>query len=1007
MKKILFLLLCTVSIYGQTYQNPTFGTITAKTSPLNATSEFITTTSSTGEQGKILGENITLSVIPPVTHFTPVTSNIKGYFQGVDQALGNIVATTAGITTRLWLTADQTTITAGTFYRTNFVNKGVIASAEQSVINDDNQKKYFTQDIIGDAYVTITTFPKGIYAGNLSVSASPNSAQQRFTVEVYKCNNAGTPIASGISGAVTGDLGVTVITILDSGLLTLADGSVTNVPVSNTVEFPFTVNVGERVRYHISAEKVGTAASNITEKLYLGTSYNSYIDVPVPLNTSSVQNLSNVDGATTTDALNNLNTAVLNKEDKTREKLIYSTNFISVADLSVSGAFTIVSTGLKSPASGTFGTTYAAYPKRTDLDSDVTRAIVTVNNASSVFGLIRKPFVSGIVGGTKASINGSTNTISIYKGWDGTNTNPGVSVSATIPFSLVVGKQYLLELKKVSGAVKTFSITDISSQQSISITANNEIDWAGSGWDYPAVSFESGDVTFNQLSFASELPANGLVMFSGDSYTEGSSVYNIGLGSYNKRWDKLAYDALQGNAIISGKGGDTALDLLNRNDIDFFKSRYHMFLIGANDSNYATWKTSYDAFIAKILANGQIPVLVTIAPRADRQAFINTANAYIKTLGYRVINFAKAISLNNDEVTLDPAFYLPDNVHPNLAGHAKLYNQLKIDFPLLFDKDSNLYNANNYGSFVTTSYNVEGAIIKDGINNQTGRMRMNNGNFNIFGFNDNTSTYLPIVLACNAANPAPPPIPTGKVLVGTIIDNGTDLLQVNGDINTKGFKFLSGTASTFNVSAQTDGSIFFSNGSGAFSNPIIGGKSSTATALVLSAANLDANTSPDMILDVRTITGTDFSDLTKVAYRFKRFNTNLIDILRNGKVTITDLAGTGTRQVVASSTGVLSAGAVQPLKYVALLTQTSTGAPTATVLENTLGATISYSYNSVGNYTGTLSSSILDVNKTAIILGINQITSGGCRFQTANTVTIVTTANGNLSNTTLEIRIYP
>jgi len=306
MKKILFLLLCTVSIHGQTYQNPTFGTVTTKTAPLNTTSDFITTTSSTGVQGKILGENISLSVIPPVHHFTPITTNIKGYFQGVDNALGDIVATTAGVTTRLWLTADQTTITAGTFYRTNFTNKGVIASAIQSVTNNDNEKKYFTQDIIGDAYVAITTFPKGVYAGNLSVSTSPNSAQQRFTVEVYKCNNAGTPIASGISGAVTGSLGVTVITILDSGLLTLADESVTNVPVSNTIEFPFTINVGERVRYHISAEKVGATGANITESLYLGTSYNSYIDVPVPLNTSAVQNLSNVVGATTTDALNNL-----------------------------------------------------------------------------------------------------------------------------------------------------------------------------------------------------------------------------------------------------------------------------------------------------------------------------------------------------------------------------------------------------------------------------------------------------------------------------------------------------------------------------------------------------------------------------------------------------------------------------------------------------------------------------------------------------------------------------
>jgi len=286
------------------------------------TSDFITTTGADGTQGKILGENISLSVIPPVQHFTPITSSIKGYFQGVDDALGNVVATTAGITTRLWLTADQTTITAGTFYKANFVNKGIVASATQSVSNNDNEKKYFTQDIIGDAYVTITTFPKGVYAGNLSVSTTPNSAQQRFTVEVYKCNNTGTPIASGISGAVTGSLGVTVIAILDSGLLTLADGSVTNVPVSASIEFPFTINVGERVRYHISAEKVGTTGASITESLWLGTSYNSYIDVPVPLNTSAVQNLSNVAGATTTDALNTLNTG---KEDKSNKATDFAT----------------------------------------------------------------------------------------------------------------------------------------------------------------------------------------------------------------------------------------------------------------------------------------------------------------------------------------------------------------------------------------------------------------------------------------------------------------------------------------------------------------------------------------------------------------------------------------------------------------------------------------------------------------------------------------------------------
>jgi len=325
MKKLIYILLFLPFFAIGQVSNGTetvFEALKTTSSQIVTTSDFITTTGSDGTQGKILGENISLSVIPPVHHFTPITSNIKGYFQGVDNALGNIVATTAGTTTRLWLTADQTTITAGTFYKTNFVNKGIVASATQSVSNNDNEKKYFTQDIIGDAYVTITTFPKGVYAGNLSVSTSPNSARQRFTVEVYKCNNAGTPIPSGVSGAVTGSLGVTVIAILDSGVLTLADGSVTNVPVSASIEFPFTVDVSERVRYHISAEKVGTNGASIAESLYLGTSYNSYIDVPVPLNTSAVQNLSAVTGSTTTDALNTLNTL---KEDKSNKVTDFTT----------------------------------------------------------------------------------------------------------------------------------------------------------------------------------------------------------------------------------------------------------------------------------------------------------------------------------------------------------------------------------------------------------------------------------------------------------------------------------------------------------------------------------------------------------------------------------------------------------------------------------------------------------------------------------------------------------
>lgn len=309
MKKIIFLLLCTVSIYGQTYQNPTYGTLTLKTNVETTTATKIPAQETSGLINWLQPINIPITIVP--TNYTPTAPTLGGHLDGINTKLGTIGTTTAGISTRVWFTADQTTITAGTFDLTNPLNKGTAPSHQQTVANDDGQKKYFTTDLIGNPFAMITTFPQGTYAGNLSVSTTPTNANQKFTVELYRCNNAGTPIASGVTGAVTGSLGVTVIMIMDSGEVTLANASVTNLPVSTILGVGgFTINAGERIRYHVSAEKVGTAGAVINESVYYGSSYNSFIDVPVIYNSSSIKDVSTVTSGvgTVTDALNTLNT---------------------------------------------------------------------------------------------------------------------------------------------------------------------------------------------------------------------------------------------------------------------------------------------------------------------------------------------------------------------------------------------------------------------------------------------------------------------------------------------------------------------------------------------------------------------------------------------------------------------------------------------------------------------------------------------------------------------------
>jgi len=58
------------------------------------------------------------------------------------------------------------------------------------------------------------------------------------------------------------------------------------------------------------------------------------------------------------------------------------------------------------------------------------------------------------------------------------------------------------------------------------------------------------------------------------------------------------------------------------------------------------------------------------------------------------------------------------------------------------------------------------------------------------------------------------------------------------------------------------------------------------------------------------------------------------------------------------------------LKYVALLSQDGTSAPTATVLENTLGGTVVWSYSDVGVYIATLANTFTD-GKTVCFFGNN------------------------------------
>lgn len=304
-------------MYGQTLQNPTFGntttnTLKVKTNTTSATALEVGVLESDGVLNKMTPENLPINQPPHPINYSVTTSTLGAHLVGIDTRLGQIGQTTAGQTNRIYFTGDNTTVNSVVYFASSATGKGSTPSASPTnLVNGDDQKQYFAKDIISIAQPANTISAPGIYSGQLSVMVDSDIAQERYTVEVYKTNNLGVPISSGITGAPVGDLGVAVIAILDSSILDLSASAITNITVSGTLTEQLTLNTGERVRYHVSATKVGTAGSNVTFSVYYGSNHSSYYDVPVTTTTDGVVNKSVVSGLTTTNALNSLDARIL------------------------------------------------------------------------------------------------------------------------------------------------------------------------------------------------------------------------------------------------------------------------------------------------------------------------------------------------------------------------------------------------------------------------------------------------------------------------------------------------------------------------------------------------------------------------------------------------------------------------------------------------------------------------------------------------------------------------
>ena len=148
---------------------------------------------------------------------------------------------------------------------------------------------------------------------------------------------------------------------------------------------------------------------------------------------------------------------------------------------------------------------------------------------------------------------------------------------------------------------------------------------------------------------------------------------------------------------------------------------------------------------------------------------------------------------------------------------------------------------------------------------------------------------------------------------------------------------------------------------------------------------------------------------TNSAYRGGFDSSGNLNLL-NTPTAPTAPAGTNTTQI--ATTAFVQANSRPYKVYTALLTQSGTNAPVATVLENTLGGTVVWTRTSNGVYVGTLAG-VFTENKTfttntfGVFSGLAQFSSVSVNTVNINTTTSSgTLTDGFLNRNSIEIRVY-
>ncbi|WP_368324005.1 SGNH/GDSL hydrolase family protein, partial [Parabacteroides distasonis] len=185
---------------------------------------------------------------------------------------------------------------------------------------------------------------------------------------------------------------------------------------------------------------------------------------------------------------------------------------------------------------------------------------------------------------------------------------------------------------------------------------------------------------------------NPVLSIFGDSFVEGTMLLINGIDR-KYRWSSMLTSVLgKERCLIDGKGGEMMSDeFINRFKIEnsWYKTKYVILALGTNNYlDVEKYKKYMLQAISILRNNGQIPVLLTVTPRKDRDYEpVKLINDWIKSMNIKYIDMHEAVTKENDPTQWRDGYLFYDGIHPTPNGYKAMYEQVLKDLPEIFKED--------------------------------------------------------------------------------------------------------------------------------------------------------------------------------------------------------------------------------------------------------------------------------------------------------------------------------